>query len=241
MKKALICGISGQDGAFLAQFLLKKGYRIAGTSRQSPQSDFDNLERLGIRKQLKIVPLSLKNSRQIRNVLTEYGPDEIYNLAGQSSVGLSFERPDETYESIATAGFNLLTAVRDAGLQVRVFMAGSGDMFGDLSGSPARESTPPDPVSPYGEAKAMAFQHTGAFREKFGLFACTGILFNHESFFRPAGFVTRKIVRTACEIARGNCRELLLGNTVIQRDWGWLRNMWMPCGGCSSRMRLRIL
>lgn len=221
MKRALICGISGQDGAFLADFLLKKGYRVVGTTRRVPGAGFEKLERLGIRERMTIVTLSLENPGTIRDVLSAHAPDEIYHLAGQSSVGRSFEFPQETYESIAGSTLNLLEAVRDSGLPAKIFMAGSGDMFGSRDGLPADESSSLDPVSPYGEAKAAAFGYTETFRKSGTVFACTGILFSHESFLRPPGFVTGKIVRTACEIARGKSRELVLGNMDIQRDWGW--------------------
>jgi GDPmannose 4,6-dehydratase len=221
MKHALICGISGQDGAFLADCLLKKNYRVVGTTRRMPGARFEKLEQLGIRDQITLVTLGLDNPGTIRDVLAEYAPDEIYHLAGQSSVGRSFEFPKETFESIAGSTLNLLEAVRDSGLPARIFIAGSGDMFGSRDGCPADESSALAPVSPYGEAKAAAFGYTETFRESGALFACTGILFSHESFLRPPGFVTGKIVRTACEIARGKRRELVLGNMDIQRDWGW--------------------
>ena len=221
MKRALICGISGQDGALLASLLLKKGYRVTGTTRQDPKSRFDNLSRLGIRDRVLLRTVLEDDAAGIRQMLAEESPDEIYHLAGQSSVARSFEKPEETFQSIAAGSTGLLGAVRELTLPARVFMAGSGDMFGHLNGTPAVESTPPNPVSPYGEARAAAFRHTRMFREKFGLFACTGILFNHESCLRPEWFVTRKIVRTACDIARGRCRELVLGNLEIARDWGW--------------------
>ena len=221
MKRALICGISGQDGALLAALLLKKGYRVTGTTRQDPQSKFDNLFRLGIRDRVTIHRIEGNDANALRKVLADDAPHEIYYLAAQSSVARSFEIPEHTFQSIAGGSKVLLPAVRDLRPSARVFMAGSGDMFGNLDGKPAVETTPPNPVSPYGEARAAAYLNTRKFRGTFGLFACTGILFNHESCLRPERFVTRKIVRTAWDIARGRCRELVLGNLEIARDWGW--------------------
>ncbi len=194
---------------------------MLGTTRRSPEAEFKNLERLGIRDRLTLLTVSMADLSQVQALLNTHAPDEIYNLAGQSSVGRSFELPKETHDSIAVAALNLLQTVRDLGLSSRVFMAGSGDMFGNLNGCPARESTALNPVSPYGRAKATAFEQTRKYRDSHGIFACTAILFNHESFLRPSSFVTRKIVKAACAIARGRARELRLGNIDIQRDWGW--------------------
>lgn len=221
MKTALILGVSGQDGAFLSRFLLTKGYRVVGTSRRSPEQWFENLTHLGIRDQILVIPHPFGSSSAFKTVITEQQPDEIYNLAGQSSVARSFDRPEETYESIAGVTRHLLTAARDSAYPVKIFNAGSGDCFGDLGGRPATETDPFNPRSPYGEARTDAFMQVKTFRRNHGLFACTGILFNHESFFRPETFVTRKIVKTACAIAQNRNHELVLGDTAIRRDWGW--------------------
>jgi len=221
MKHALITGVSGQDGAFLARYLLGKGYRVTGTSRRYPFDRYDNLSQLGIRDQVIRITMDTIDAQSVRQVIAGHAPEEIYNLAGQSSVGKSFEQPEQTFDSIATATRVLLEAVRDLELPVKIFVAGSGDCFGDRSLSPADETTPFDPQSPYADAKVAAFEHVQTFRRTHGLFACTGFLFNHESFLRPPGFVTRKIVRTALDIAHSRCHELVLGNMSIRRDWGW--------------------
>ncbi|MFZ1075782.1 MAG: GDP-mannose 4,6-dehydratase [Minisyncoccia bacterium] len=219
--KALICGIGGQDGAYLAQLLLEKGYEVVGTSRDAMTASFDSLHRLGIFGQVETVSMAINDFRSVLHKLKTFVPDEVYNLAGQSSVGLSFEQPVETMESIAGGTLNLLEAIRFVDHPVRFYNAGSSECFGDTGAEPANEATPFRPRSPYGVAKASAHWMVHNYREAYGLFACTGILFNHESPLRPARFVTQKIVRTAARIAKGSKEKLRLGNIEIQRDWGW--------------------
>ncbi|BAY21853.1 GDP-D-mannose dehydratase [Calothrix sp. NIES-2100] len=221
MKKALICGISGQDGAYLAQLLLNQGYSVCGTSRDAQISSFSNLVYLGIRELIKLESMALTDFRSVLQVLTKIQPDEIYNLAGQSSVGLSFGQPVETLESIATGTLNLLEAVRFLCAPIKLYNAGSSESFGDTGSTEADETTPFRPRSPYAVAKATAFWEVANYREAYGLFACSGILFNHESPLRPERFVTQKIVAAACRIAQGSAEHLYLGNMQIQRDWGW--------------------
>jgi GDPmannose 4,6-dehydratase len=221
MKKALICGVSGQDGAYLAQLLLNKGYFVCGTSRDAQMSSFSNLSRLGIRDRLKLESVALNDFRSVLQVLKKIEPDEVYNLAGQSSVGLSFEQPVETLESIATGTLNLLEAIRFTGEPIKLYNAGSSECFGDIGDRAADENTPFRPRSPYAVAKAAAFWEVANYREAYGIFACSGILFNHDSPLRPKRFVTQKIVSTACRIAQGSPEKLHLGNISIQRDWGW--------------------
>jgi GDPmannose 4,6-dehydratase len=221
MKRALICGVSGQDGAYLAQLLLSKGYEVCGTSRDAQISSFQNLVRLGIREQVQLESMSLTDFRSVLQVLVKIQPDEIYNLAGQSSVGLSFEQPVETLESIATGTLNLLEAIRFIGAKTKLYSAGSSECFGDTGEQPADENTPFRPRSPYAVAKATAFWEVANYREAYGLFACSGILFNHESPLRPARFVTQKIVSAARRIAQGATEPLYLGNLAVKRDWGW--------------------
>ena len=221
MKKALICGVSGQDGAYLAQLLLNEGYEVWGTSRDAQISSFRNLDVLGIKEQVKLVSMSLTDFRSVLQVLTRSQPDEVYNLAGQTSVGLSFEQPVETLESIATGTLNLLEAIRFLGASIRFYNASSSECFGDTGGQAADENTPFRPRSPYAVAKAAAFWEVANYREAYGLFACSGILFNHESPLRPERFVTQKVVASACRIAKGSNEILSLGNIEIQRDWGW--------------------
>ncbi|MBZ4219279.1 MAG: GDP-mannose 4,6-dehydratase [Chlorobium sp.] len=221
MKKALITGITGQDGAYLAKLLLEKGYEVIGSSRDAQISNFKNLERLGIKGKVRLESMAMNDFRSVLQLIHRIQPDEIYNLAGQSSVALSFEQPVETLESIMSATINLMEVIRFLGRPIRFYNAGSGECFGDTLGKAADEETPFRPRSPYAVAKAAAFWQVANYREAYGLFACTGILFNHESPLRPERFVTRKIIAAACRIAKGSGERLRLGNTTIQRDWGW--------------------
>jgi GDPmannose 4,6-dehydratase len=220
-KTALICGVSGQDGAYLARLLLKHGYNVCGTSRDAQASSFTNLTRLGIRDQVKLESVALSDFRSVLQVLNKVQPDEVYNLAGQTSVGLSFDQPVETFDSITLGTLNLLEAIRFMKQSIKLYNASSSECFGDIGNSPAGESTPFRPRSPYGVAKAAAFWQVANYREAYNLFACSGILFNHESPLRPERFVTQKIIATAYRIANGSDEKLMLGNTSIQRDWGW--------------------
>jgi GDPmannose 4,6-dehydratase len=230
-KKALICGVSGQDGAYLARSLLAKGYEVYGTSRDAQIGHFNNLARLGIKDRIALESVTLTDFRSVLQALIKVQPDEIYNLAGQSSVGLSFQQPVETLESIALGALNLLEAIRFTGRAIRLYNAGSGECFGDTDDAPAAETTPFRPRSPYAVAKATAIWEVANYREAYGLYACSGILFNHESPLRPERFVTRKIVAAACKIARGSDEKLHLGDISICRDWGWapeyVEAMWM--------------
>ncbi len=221
MKKALICGISGQDGSYLAKLLLEKGYFVCGTSRDAQVSSFRNLLRLGIREKVKYESLVPTDFRSVLQVISKVEPDEIYNLAGQTSVGLSFEQPVETLESIATGTLNFLEAIRFIDAPIKFYNAGSSECFGDIGDRPADENTPFRPRSPYAVAKATAFWQVANYREAYNLFACSGILFNHESPLRPTRFVTQKIVAAAVAIAKGSQEKLRLGNIAVKRDWGW--------------------
>lgn len=231
MKRALITGISGQDGALLAKLLLGKGYDVHGTARDAQMSSFYNLQLLDIKERVSFHSMALNDFRSVLQVLSKVQPDEIYNLAGQSSVGLSFEQPVETLESISVGTLNLLEAIRFIGRPVKLYNAGSSECFGNTEGKPANEATPFRPRSPYAVAKATAFWEVANYREAYNLFACTGILFNHESPLRPERFVTRKIVKSARRIAAGSGEKLHLGNTSIARDWGsaeeYVEAMWL--------------
>jgi GDPmannose 4,6-dehydratase len=231
MKKALICGVSGQDGAFLAKLLLDKGYIVYGASRDAQINSFGNLSRLGLRKQVHLTSVTLNDFRSVLQALMKIQPDEVYNLAGQSSVGLSFEQPVETMESISIGTLNLLEAIRFSEQPIRFYNAGSSECFGDTNGEAASETTPFAPRSPYAVAKSAAFWEVANYREAYSLFACTGILFNHESCLRPERFVTKKIVSAACRIATGSNEKLHLGDIEIRRDWGWapeyVEAMWL--------------
>ncbi len=184
-RTALICGISGQDGAYLAQLLLSKGYRVVGTARDAQMSSFTNLDRLGIRSQVQVVSMAINDFRSVLQELSRHQPAEVYNLAGQSSVGLSFEQPVETLESISIGTLNLLESIRFLDKNIRLYNASSGECFGDTGNCPAHEETPFRPRSPYAVAKAAAFWQVANYREAYGLVACSGILFNHESPLRP--------------------------------------------------------
>lgn len=220
-KTALICGISGQDGTLLARFLLEKGYCVVGTSRDVQMCSFTSLSRLGILNSIQMQSMSLNDFRSVLMVIDRCRPDEIYNFAGQSSVGLSFEEPVETLQSHAIGTLNLLEALRFLGGNIRLYNACSGECYGDTGGKAANESMPFYPRSPYAVAKAAAFWEAVNYREAYDLFVCSGILFNHESPLRPVRFVTRKVISTACRIASGSGEKLVLGDLSIKRDWGW--------------------
>lgn len=221
-RRALIFGISGQDGAYLTEFLLRKGYVVSGTSRDAELSSFKNLCALGVRDKVSLSSASPSDFRSVMQVIKLAEPDEIYNLSGQSSVGLSFSQPMETMESIVTATLNILEAIRFLNPGIRFYNAGSSECYGHTGTQPANEETPFQPRSPYATAKAAAHWAVANYRDAYGLYACSGILFNHESPLRPARFVTRKIVSAASRIAAGmEHGPLLLGNLDIARDWGW--------------------
>lgn len=220
-RKALICGVSGQDGAYLAQLLLNKGYAVWGTSRDAQLSPLSGLVKLGIKDKVRMLSMSPTDFRSVLQALAQAQPDEVYNLAGQSSVGLSYDQPVETMESISVGVLNMLEAIRFINPSIRFYNAGSSECFGDTGGVPADESTPFRPRSPYAVAKAAASWQVSVYRSSYGLFACSGILFNHESPLRPERYVTRKIVSTACRIKKGSREVLKLGNIDVQRDWGW--------------------
>lgn len=230
-KKALICGVSGQDGSYLAKLLLDKGYLVTGTSRDASACSFTNLHRLGIRHLVDTISLSTSDCNSVLSTIRDTQPDEIYYLAGQSSVGLSFEQPVETMESVAMGVLRMLEAIRFLKRPIRFYNAGTGECFGETGNNPANENTLHCPKSPYAIAKASAHQLISIYRDSYDLYACTGILFNHESQFRPEQFVTQKIVSGAHRIACGSKEKLQLGNLEIYRDWGWapeyVEAMWL--------------
>lgn len=230
-KKAIIFGVAGQDGAYLAKLLQDKGYEVYGTSRNAQNSSFTNLSRLGIKEKINFESVEPTDFRSVLQVLMKVMPDEIYNLAAQTSVGLSFQKPVEAIESISKSTLNMLEAIRLLDRRIKLFNAGSSECYGETGNLPADENTPFRPRSPYAAAKAAAHWEVLNYREAYGLFACTGIMFNHESIFRPEHFVTQKIVAGACRIAAGQQEKLHLGNLSIQRDWGWapeyVEAMWL--------------
>jgi GDPmannose 4,6-dehydratase len=221
MKRALITGISGQDGTYLAQYLLELGYEVWGTSRDAQIALFRNLQRLGIKEKIRLESLAVNDFRSVLQVLAKSQPDEVYHLGGQTSVSLSFQQPVETLESVSVSTLNFLECIRFFGRPIRFYNAGSSECFGDLNGAAGNELTPFRPRSPYAVAKSTAFWQVANYREAYGLHACSGILFNHESPLRPERFVTKKIAMSAARISRGLQKELVLGNTAVSRDWGW--------------------
>lgn len=230
-KTALICGISGQDGSYLAQLLLGKGYSVWGTSRDAQGSSFGNLRTLGILDRVKTLSMVPEDFRSVFMAIKQSVPDEIYYLAGQSSVGLSFEQPAESIQSAVIGTLNMLEACRMFDREIRLYHAGSSECFGDTLGQPANEKTPFNPRSPYAVAKASAYWLVNNYREAYSLFACSGILFNHESPLRPARFVTQKTIAAVKRIADGSGETLQLGRMDIARDWGWapeyVEAMWL--------------
>ena len=220
-KTALITGIGGQDGAYLSQLLLSKGYKVFGTSRDVGMSHFDSLTRLGIAGQVNLMSMAPNDFKSTLTVISKVRPDEIYHLAGQTSVGLSFEQPSETIESITIGTLNILESLRFLELPTKFYHASSSECFGDTKGIPANEQTPFHPVSPYAVAKSAAHWLVKNYRDGHKMFAANGILFNHESALRPARFVTQKVIRSAYRISLGSKEKLNLGNLSIVRDWGW--------------------
>lgn len=220
-KIALIFGITGQDGCYLTRFLLSKNYEVHGASRDAESHKLESLSLLGLREKVTLHSTALTDFRSVLQTLNKIEPDEIYNLSGQSSVGLSFQLPVETLESIATATLNLLEVVRFLEKPCRVYNASSSECFGDTKNEPADEFTAFRPRSPYAVAKSTAFWQVASYRESYNLFACSGILFNHESPLRANRFVTRKIATAVASIAKNGKGQLLLGDISIARDWGW--------------------
>jgi GDPmannose 4,6-dehydratase len=201
--------------------LIEKGYQVIGTSRDAQTAAFENHTRLGIAGRIQLESMAPHDFRSVLQVLRRADADEIYNLSGQSSVGLSFDQPVETLDSIVAGTLNLLEVIRFLGKPVRFYNAGSSECFGDTGETGATEETPFRPRSPYAVAKAATHWLVANYREAYRLYASTGILFNHESPIRPARFVTRKIIRAACRISMGSKERLTLGNLQICRDWGW--------------------
>jgi GDPmannose 4,6-dehydratase len=228
-RSALITGLTGQDGSFLAELLLEKGYLVSGLVRGSPERALGCAEHL--RGTVEIVRGDLLEPRALRAAIEGVRPDELYHLAGPSFVPSSWEHPGETLAAIAVPAAAILEAVRDIDAGVRVFMSASGSIFGDAPESPQREDTPCRPATPYAIAKLAAHQLVGAMRERFGLHASSGITFNHESERRPEQFVTRRVTRGAAAIALGLQQELRLGALDAVRDWSFagdiVRGAWL--------------
>jgi GDPmannose 4,6-dehydratase len=232
IKRALITGITGQDGAYLAQLLLEKGYLVTGTYRRSSSVNFWRIEELGIQNHpnLNLVEYDLTDLGVTIRIIQEGNFDEIYNLAAQSFVGVSFAQPVTTAEITGVGAVHLLEAIRIINPKIKFYQASTSEMFGKVQAVPQKEDTPFYPRSPYGVAKLYAHWMTVNYRESYGIFACSGILFNHESPLRGREFVTRKITDSVAKIKLGKLEVLELGNMDAKRDWGfakeYVEGMW---------------
>ena len=235
-KKVLITGITGQDGSYLAEFLLKKGYEVHGTIRRSSSFNTGRIDHIYKDKHIKSNPLflhygDLSDSSNISRLIEKIRPDEIYNLGAQSHVRVSFDLPEYTSDVDALGTLRILDAIKESGLKTKFYQASSSEMFGKVQEVPQRETTPFYPRSPYGVAKIFSYWTTVNYRESYGLFACNGILFNHESPRRGSTFVTQKIVEGLVKIKLGFQKKLYLGNLDAKRDWGfagdYVEGMWL--------------
>ena len=233
MKKALITGITGQDGAYLSKLLLEKGYKVTGITRDTSDMRTTNLRYLGIDKDVELVKANLLDLSNILRLMNEHKPDEMYNLAAQSSVGLSFEQPIGTLEFNIISTANMLEAIRNASPATRFYNASSSEMYGKIKpvNLPVTEETVLHPVSPSSISKASAHWITINYREAYNIYAVCGILFNHESALRGENFVTKKILEGAVKIKKGLQDDITLGNLDVSRDWGYapeyVKAMWL--------------
>jgi GDPmannose 4,6-dehydratase len=222
-KTALITGITGQDGAYLAELLLNKGYTVVGAERRASTRNRMRLNELGITDALTFADFDLADQGNMMRVLDKVQPDEVYNLAAQSFVALSFEQPLMTGDVTGLGVARLLEAIRSVNPQIRFYQASTSEMFGKVQSTPQTEETPFYPRSPYGVAKLYGHWLTVNYRESYSMYACSGILFNHESPLRGPEFVTRKITLAAARIKKGAQKELRLGNLDAKRDWGFAK------------------
>lgn len=236
MKKALITGITGQDGSYLSEFLLEKGYEVHGLIRRHSTQNTERIDHIindpDLSKRLILHYSDMSDSSNLFRLLSEIKPDEVYNLAAQSHVGISFEVPEYTAEATGVATIKLLEAVRNANPSARFYQASTSELFGGIPGTaPQSETTPFYPKSPYGAAKLYSYWITVNYRESYNMFACNGILFNHESPRRGENFVTRKITLGIADILSGKKEKLSLGNLDAKRDWGfagdYVKGMWL--------------
>lgn len=225
MKKAIITGITGQDAAYLAELLLEKGYEVYGTYRRTSSTNFWRIEELGVSKHpnLTLLEYDLIDLSSAYRIISEVEPDEIYNLAAQSFVGVSFTQPIATAQITGVGAMNLLEAIRTINPKIKFYQASTSEMFGKVHAIPQNEETPFHPRSPYGVAKVFAHWATLNYRESYNLFAASGILFNHESPLRGKEFVTRKITDAVAKIHLGKQNLLELGNMNAKRDWGYAK------------------
>ena len=229
MKKAIITGITGQDGSYLAELLLEKGYEVYGVYRRSSVETFERIDH--IKDKLKLVCADLLDISMISDLLQKVNPDEVYNLAAQSFVPASWDQPILTGDINALGTTRMLEAIRRINPKIKFYQASSSEMFGKVKETPQTEKTPFHPRSPYGVSKVYAYWITKNYRESYNMFTCNGILFNHESPRRGKQFVTRKVTRTAAEIKLNLSKELILGNLDAKRDWGYAKDyveaMWL--------------
>jgi GDPmannose 4,6-dehydratase len=235
-KTALITGITGQDGAYLAELLLRKGYKVIGAYRRASTVNTARLDAVGVAEDVELVSFDLMDYGNIRRVIEVVAPDEVYNLAAQSFVGVSFEQPVATGEVTGIGVVRLLEAIRDLNPGIRCYQASTSEMFGRVQAVPQDEKTPFYPRSPYAAAKLYAHWSTVNYREAYNIHASSGILFNHESPLRGVEFVTRKVTRAAARIKYGLQSYLKLGNLDVKRDWGYAKEyveaMWLMLQQC---------
>lgn len=229
MRKALITGITGQDGSYLAELLLEKGYEVHGLRRRSSSYNLGNIEHLDLNPHLKEKSFflhygDLTDSSNLNRIIEKIQPDEIYNLGAQSHVHISFQVPEYTAEVNAVGTLRMLDAIRETGIETKFYQASSSELYGKVLEIPQNENTPFNPRSPYAVAKAYAFLIIKNYREAYNIFACNGILFNHESPRRGASFVTRKITKAIAMILTGRQEKLFLGNLNAKRDWGYAKD-----------------
>ncbi len=231
LKTAIITGISGQDGAYLSRLLLDKGYRVVGLVRSSTGTDYYRLRYLGIFEKIELLECDLSDLSQVIHLIASYKPDEIYNLAAQSSVSQSFHQPIGTIEFNVHSVLNILEAIRIAGPNSRLYQASSSEMFGKVPDLPITEITAVHPLSPYAISKVTGHYICMNYRESYNLYSCSGILFNHESYLRGEGFFVKKLIRGSLDIKHGRKEVIEFGNLDIRRDFGWsekyVEAMWL--------------
>lgn len=231
MKTAIITGVTGQDGAYLSALLLEKNYMVIGVVRSYNRANLHSLKYLKIDNKVKLVECDLTDITAIMGLIQKYKPTEIYNLAAQSSVGLSFEQPIGTIMFNTMSVLNLLEGIRMLDKNIHFYQASSSEMFGRLSDLPVKENSPMHPLSPYAISKATAFWSVVNYRESYGLFACNGILFNHESYLRTENFFIKKVIQNSIEITQGKRKVLTVGEIDLKRDFGYapeyVKAMWL--------------
>jgi GDPmannose 4,6-dehydratase len=221
MKTAIITGISGQDGPYLAKLLLEKGYKVIGTVRSYRCANSKNFEYLGIEKEVMLEELDLLDMANVIRIIQKHKPDEIYNLAAQSSVGLSFEQPLGTFSFNSTSVNNLLESIRLFSPLTKLYQASSSEMYGRVKSMPITLETPMHPISPYGVSKMASYFMITTYRESYNLFVCNGVLFNHESYLRSNNFFIKKVIRDSIAIRNGKLDKLIVGNLNVKRDFGY--------------------